>query len=181
MGFGKSFPYLIFVMKPNIINFFPKPGKWMVYMKFVFGFLFILSIFWLVSILINHYSSSKKYNPLKENGWVEFKHNEVKEFVKNGQPVIVDITAKWCITCKINKKNVLDNKEIIKILEEKNIKRFRGDWTLPDEEILNYLKYYGKFGIPFNIIYTEKYKDGVIFSEILTKKNFLNTLRSALP
>ena len=181
MGLGKSFPYLLFVMKPNIINSFPRPGKWMVYMKFIFGFLFIISIFWLISLLINHYSSSKKYNPLKENGWIEFKHNEVKELVKNGQPVIVDITAKWCITCKINKKNVLDNKEIIKILEEKNIKRFRGDWTLPDEEILNYLKYHGKFGIPFNIIYTENYKDGIMFSEILTKKNFLNTLSRAFP
>ncbi len=38
MGMGKSMPYIIFIVYPHIINFFPKPGKWFAYLKYFFCF-----------------------------------------------------------------------------------------------------------------------------------------------
>ena len=56
----------------------------------------------------------------------------------------------------------------------------RADWTLPNDDILTMLKDYDRYGIPFNIIFTEKYPEGIIFNEFLTKKNFLDVLNKSL-
>ena len=181
MAIGKSLPYLLFIIYPKIIEYFPKPGKWMIYMKYFFGFLFILSIIWLTSLLINHYTFSKINEDHKPVAWKNFEKVKIDSFIKNDIPVLVDITADWCLTCKVNKRNVLDNIEIKKTLEEKNINIIRGDWTLPNEEILKFLKSHGRYGIPFNIIFTKKYPNGLIFNELLTKKHFLKFIDLALP
>ncbi len=180
MAVGKSLPYLLFVFYPKIIDYFPKPGKWMIFTKYFFGFLFILSIIWLASLFINHYTIKNITEDSQYVSWKKFEKVQLDNFIKNEIPVLVDITADWCITCKVNKKNVLDNKEIKKILEKKNIKIIRGDWTLPNEEIFNFLQSYGRYGIPFNIIFTKRYPNGLILNEILTRKHFLKSLDSAL-
>ena len=61
MGLGKSLPYLIFIVKPNILWYFPKPGVWTKYIKTFIGLLLIISLVWLSSLLLKHYSGSKKY------------------------------------------------------------------------------------------------------------------------
>jgi suppressor for copper-sensitivity B len=42
MGIGMSLPYLLIASFPKLINFLPKPGKWMVYIKYIPWF-FIIS------------------------------------------------------------------------------------------------------------------------------------------
>ena len=181
MAIGKAFPYLLFIWKPNIIEYFPKPGKWMIYMKYFFGILFIVSIIWLVSLLKNHYSLKTLENKLEIDSWIEFDKEKIENYKLDGTPFIIDITADWCITCKINKKNVFDNKEIIAELDSKKLIKIRGDWTLPNDQILNFLISHGRYGIPFNIIFSKNHPDGVILNEILTKKHFLNVLRTIAP
>ena len=34
MGIGMSLPYLVFALFPKLIKFLPKPGKWMIYVKY---------------------------------------------------------------------------------------------------------------------------------------------------
>ncbi len=177
MSLGKSLPYLLFSIKPNIIKSFPRPGKWMIYIKYTFGIFFIISIFWLGGLLKNHY---KEDNQNYSDTWVSFDKKKIQSLITNKIPVLLDITAEWCITCQINKKIVLDNKEIIDILKEKEVIRMRADWTLPNGDILAMLKEYDRYGIPFNIIFTEKYPEGIIFNEFLTKKNFLDVLNKSL-
>ena len=80
--------------------------------------------------------------------------------------MFIDITAEWCINCKINKKLVLDDIEVQDLFKNGNIKFMRADWTFPDSKILNFLKEHNKFGIPFNIMYSKEYPNGYIFSEI---------------
>ena len=52
----------------------------------------------------------------------------------------------------------------------------RADWTFPDIEILNFIKEYNRFGIPFNITFSVDHPEGYIFSEILKKTNLLKVL-----
>ena len=56
MGIGMSLPYLIIASFPKLINFLPKPGKWMVYIKYILGFLLLATVLWLLNILSNFFN-----------------------------------------------------------------------------------------------------------------------------
>jgi suppressor for copper-sensitivity B len=88
----------------------------------------------------------------------------------------VDVTADWCITCKVNKALVLNSGEIRAAFEAKNSVMLQADWTLPDSEIADYLASFGRFGIPFNILYYPDGKQPVIFDELLTKEKIVSAL-----
>ena len=57
MGIGMSLPYLLIASFPKLINFLPKPGKWMVYIKYILGFLLLATVLWLVNILSNFFNT----------------------------------------------------------------------------------------------------------------------------
>ena len=162
MGMGKSMPYLIFIIYPNIINFFPKPGKWFAYLKYFFAFILTLTILWLINILFTPKQS------ISDN-WEDFEPYKVNEYLNEGYNVFVDVTAEWCLSCALNKKLVLDQEDIKNLFKNRNIKTLRADWTDRNDDILEYLITYNKYGIPFNILYTKAKTDGFIFSEILSK------------
>ena len=169
MGVGKSMPYLIFIVYPHIINFFPKPGKWFAYLKYFFAFLLMLTVLWLINILF----TSKQ--TISEN-WEEFEVYKINKYLDQGYNVFVDVTAEWCLSCAVNKKLVLDQEDIKNLFINRDIKTLRADWTDRNDNILKYLNTYNKYGIPFNILYTTSKPDGFIFSEILSK----NQIRSAI-
>ena len=60
-----------------------------------------------------------------------------------------------------------------KILAEYFIKHkvitIRADWTNKDKEILDFINQYGRYGIPVNLIYGPKNKEGILLPEILSK------------
>ena len=169
MGIGKSMPYLIFIVYPNIINFFPRPGNWFAYLKYFFAFLLMLTVLWLINILF----TSKQ--PISEN-WEEFEVHKINEYLDQGYNVFVDVTAEWCLSCAVNKKLVLDQEDIKNLFKNRDIKTLRADWTDRNDNILNYLNTYNKYGIPFNILYTTSKPDGFIFSEILSKNQIRNAI-----
>lgn len=75
--------------------------------------------------------------------WSEAKMNELK-----GELVFMDFTAKWCFTCKVNEKLVINTDDFKSLVKEKNIKLLLGDWTKRDEVIGNFLKKHGSVGVP---------------------------------
>ena len=56
MGIGMSFPYLILAFFPQTIKFLPKPGNWMVYLKYFLGILLLGTTMWICNILLNHFN-----------------------------------------------------------------------------------------------------------------------------
>ena len=110
MGLGKSMPYLIFIIFPNFINIFPKPGKWFAYLKYFFAFLLMLTVLWLMNILF-----TPKYKT--SDNWEEFETHKINEYLDKGFNVFVDVTAEWCLSCAVNKKLVLDQEDIKIYLE----------------------------------------------------------------
>ncbi len=51
IGLGMSLPYLLLALNPGWIQFLPKPGSWMLYLKQGMGFLLIATLLWLVWVL----------------------------------------------------------------------------------------------------------------------------------
>jgi len=177
MAMGKSFPYIIFIFYPGVINFLPKPGKWLKHIKYFFAFLLFITLLWVVNLLLAINNSHIK-NEIKN--WEKFNYSNLENYIKDDITVFVDVTAKWCITCAVNKKLVLDTKEIVELFDKNNVKKVRADWTLKNENILLYLKKYNKFGVPFNILYSKNFPEGYIFNELLTKNQIKKVLNKTI-
>jgi thiol:disulfide interchange protein DsbD len=89
-------------------------------------------------------------------GWQTWSPELMQE--KKGQWVFIDFTAAWCLTCKVNKKLVLDTGEFQKFAREKNIVLMRGDWTQRDDVITQFLKSYNIVGVPAYFLQTPEGK-----------------------
>ena len=80
--------------------------------------------------------------------------------------MIVDFSARWCITCKINDVKVWQSDKAQALLMRDDVIFMRGDWTLPNEAIEAFLQAYNHYAIPFTIIYTPDNRQGTILPEI---------------
>ena len=56
MGIGMSSPYLLIALFPKLVNFLPKPGIWMMYVKYFLGLLLLATVVWLSNILLNFFN-----------------------------------------------------------------------------------------------------------------------------
>jgi thiol:disulfide interchange protein DsbD len=89
--------------------------------------------------------------------WEPWSPKRMEQLKNTGQQVFIDFTAKWCLTCKVNEKLVLNTKDFKNLVREKNLSLLLADWTKRDETITNWLFSHGKVGVPAYFIIT---KDG---------------------
>ncbi len=111
--------------------------------------------------------------------WRPFDEVEIQRLVAEGQTVLVDVTADWCITCQVNKAAVLKRDPIARLLEDGVVVAMRADWTLPSQKIADYLAKFGRYGIPFNAVYGPDAPDGVMLPEILLTDRVLAAIEQA--
>ena len=111
--------------------------------------------------------------------WQPFDRAAIAGLVATGHTVFVDVTADWCITCQVNKKRVLDAGEVAAALDGTRTVRMRADWTSPDPAIADFLASYGRYGIPFNIVYGPTAPDGIPLPELLSDAAVLDALAAA--
>ncbi len=100
--------------------------------------------------------------------WRGFDARKINNLVADGKTVLVDVTADWCITCQVNKRFVLDSSRLVEALRTGAIIGMRADWTMPNDEIAKYLGSFGRFGIPFNVVYGPEKPNGIVLPELLT-------------
>jgi suppressor for copper-sensitivity B len=138
--------------------------------------LLLATSMWLISILVqleskaNKFALSNVYNKTIINWNINSNFNLPNQLAREGETVFIDITADWCLTCKVNKIFVIDTKEVEEIFNENNVKVLRLDWTKPNEKIKKFLALKGRYGIPYNEIYSPLIPDGKILPELLSVK-----------
>lgn len=111
--------------------------------------------------------------------WRTFEEARIAEYVAEGKTVFVDVTADWCITCKANKAVVLNQGEVAKRLARAPVVALVADWTRPDERIGAYLARFGRYGIPFNVVYGPGAPEGIPLPELLTSAEVIAALDAA--
>lgn len=117
----------------------------------------------------------KSYDQL----WIKFEEDKIASYVTQGKVVIVDISADWCLTCKLNKSLVLDSAEIVAILKQPNMVSMFGDLTKPNHKISEFMARHNRYAIPFNIVFGPKAPEGILVSELLNKKALIKIIESA--
>ena len=168
MGLGLASPWLLGALFPSFISILPRPGAWMVKLKYGLGILMLGTFIWIMSLFVHAAGIIQSAAISSSADYQSFDEGALARLIDDDQIVFVDVTADWCITCKANKALVLDTKATHDLFDEANAKMMQADWTLPDERISAFLARYERFGIPFNIIYGPNARDGIILPEILS-------------
>ena len=111
--------------------------------------------------------------------WAEltspFSLSQIDQFRQEGRPVFVDVTAAWCLTCKVNDINVIHTPEMLAYFQDREIEFMIADWTEYDPVITEYLQSFQRQGVPVYVFYPPM-GDPVVLPSILTKSLVKNTL-----
>jgi suppressor for copper-sensitivity B len=111
--------------------------------------------------------------------WVAFDPAAIAGEIAAGHTVFVDVTADWCLTCQVNKALVIDSAPIQARLNAPRVVAMRADWTRPDPVIAAFLHRYGRFGIPFNVVFGPGTPAGRVLPELLSRDAIAAALDAA--
>jgi thiol:disulfide interchange protein DsbD len=112
-------------------------------------------------------------------GSVPYSAAKLAELRAAGRPVFVDMTADWCITCKVNEKAVLNTDAFRKLLADTNTVYMIGDWTNQDPDISAFLDQYHSPGVPLYVVFPANGGPGVKLPQLLSDRIVRDALQAA--
>ena len=98
------------------------------------------------------------------------------DVMRREQPVFVNFTAAWCITCKVNEVVAIDTKATGEAFVQLGIGYLKGDWTREDPQITQELARFGRSGVPLYVFYPEQGVTPVVLPQILTEGELLRVI-----
>ncbi len=101
----------------------------------------------------------------------------VEAALADGRPVLVNFTADWCVTCKINERTSLSSGRVAEALEAANAVYLVGDWTRRDDAITAELQRHGRSGVPLYLLYSPGGAEPRILPQLLTEGVVIDALR----
>ena len=120
-------------------------------------------------------AASAQAGEITSERWQAWEPGRVDQLLAKGQPVFVDFTAAWCVTCQFNKKSTLSKPELLAEFDAKKVQLLRADWTRRDPAIGAALKELGRSGVPVYVLYAPG-KAPQVLSEIIS----VDDVRTAL-
>ena len=93
-----------------------------------------------------------------------------------GRPVLVNLTADWCVTCKINERAALSSPRVAKAMTQANAAYLVGDWTRRDDAITRELQAHGRSGVPLYLLYRPGQAEPEILPQLLTEGVVIDAL-----
>ena len=103
-----------------------------------------------------------------------FSAARLDELLAAKEPVFVNMTADWCITCKVNEKMAF-GAEFQEALAEHGVTYLVGDWTARDPEISALLEKFGRVGVPLYAVFPRE-GDPILLPQILTTDRIVEAL-----
>jgi thiol:disulfide interchange protein len=100
--------------------------------------------------------------------WQPWSADAVQKSLAAGQPVFVDFTASWCLSCQVNERVALDQPSVQQAFAGANVALFRADWTREDASITQALTSLGRSGVPVYALYTPGQSDPQLLPQVLT-------------
>jgi thiol:disulfide interchange protein/DsbC/DsbD-like thiol-disulfide interchange protein len=98
-----------------------------------------------------------------------------------GRPVLVNMTAAWCITCLVNERVALSTDTVRAALAARDVAYLKGDWTRNDEAITRYLARYGRNGVPLYVLYPAGDGTPRVLPQLLTASGVADAILSMTP
>jgi thiol:disulfide interchange protein DsbD len=112
--------------------------------------------------------------------WQPWSPQAVQAAQRAGHPVLVDFTAKSCLTCQINKATSLEIDSTRAKLKQIGAETFIGDYTREDPAIGQELRKYERSGVPLVLVYPkDASKPPIELPPVLTPSIVQNALAQA--
>jgi thiol:disulfide interchange protein len=115
-------------------------------------------------------------------GWVSYSAEYLATIEKGNDPILVNMTAAWCITCKVNEQTTLSTDRAKELFVMYDVRLVKGDWTSYNPEITGFLNKFGRDGVPLYVYYPSPVAPGqgrpapVILPSILTPSILESTI-----
>jgi thiol:disulfide interchange protein/DsbC/DsbD-like thiol-disulfide interchange protein len=113
---------------------------------------------------------------LNEEAWSP---ERVATLRAEGRPIFVDFTARWCVTCQVNKATSLDSGQVREAFAATNTAFLVADWTNRDSVIATALAEHGRAGVPLYLVYPASGGDPVVLPQVLTPGLVVKAIREA--
>jgi thiol:disulfide interchange protein DsbD len=110
-----------------------------------------------------------------KTGWEPYSREAIEQYRAQGRPVFVDFTARWCLSCQVNERAVLNRGDVRRRLHSSGIVLVRADWTKHDESIAAALRELGRSGVPTYVFYPPG-QPALVLPEVLTPGVVLGAL-----
>ena len=123
-------------------------------------------------------SSPESGTTLASTPWSEA---AVQSALAEGRPVLVNFTADWCVTCKINERTSLSSVKVQAAMEQANAVYLVGDWTRRDDVIAAELQRHGRSGVPLYLLYSPGSTEPRILPQLLTEGVVIDALEDIRP
>ena len=127
-----------------------------------------LAVALLAALIVPQFAAPPRPVSAADGHWQKFDPAAIGDLVRDGHVVFVDVTADWCLTCKVNERLVLDAAPVRAALQQTGVVAMRADWTRSDPAITAYLIRFNRYGIPFNAVYGPAAPGGLPLPELLT-------------
>jgi thiol:disulfide interchange protein len=109
--------------------------------------------------------------------WQPWSADAVQRATAAGQPVFVDFTASWCLSCQVNERVALSRPEVMQAFGNAHVLLLRADWTREDPAISQELTALGRSGVPVYALYTPGQSDPQLLPQVLTPGIVLDAIQ----
>ncbi|UTA47588.1 protein-disulfide reductase DsbD [Simiduia sp. 21SJ11W-1] len=116
----------------------------------------------------------------QDGGWEPYSAASWETLRARGQPVFVNVTADWCLTCLANEKLVFSKRDTQIEIADADLLLVKADWTKYNPEITALLARYQRNGVPLYLMFpADPNAEPEILPQILTPDIFMGALARA--
>lgn len=118
--------------------------------------------------------------------WEPFSRARLAELRTGGATVLVDFSADWCMTCKLNLATAIETSRVKAAIDANRIVPLLADWTEESPEIKSMLETLQSRSIPVLAIFPavkpgEPPRDPIVLRDLITESQVLDAIRQAGP
>ena len=109
--------------------------------------------------------------------WETYTPERLESLRADGEPVFINLTADWCITCKVNERIAFSSEDFYTKAKELGVTLLIGDWTNPNDDIAALLKQHKRSGIPLYLVFPARVgAEPEILPQLLTPASIRDAL-----
>jgi len=118
--------------------------------------------------------------------WQTYSRARLTELRTGGATVMIDFSADWCATCKLNLATAIETNRVKAAVEANGVVPLLADWTEGSSEIKAMLESLQSKSIPVlaffpGVMPDEKPRDPIVLRDLITESQVLEAIRQAGP
>jgi thiol:disulfide interchange protein len=118
--------------------------------------------------------------------WEPFSRARLAELRESGATVLVDFSADWCMTCKLNLATAIETNRVKAAIDANRVVPLLADWTEESPEIKSMLETLQSRSIPVLAIFpagpsNEPPREPIVLRDLITESQVLEAIKQAGP